>query len=223
MIVESNLPAEAPTLFGGNFYAEGTYCHTDARRGVTRTRTGSRLCCLTTDFLLGFRRAVMDETGPAADTVFKSCGKKWGGFIAKRFDAEMTEFHGRPLRDLSLAKFQASLADLFSHHGWGVVTIDLTKHDQGLVLVTVHEPIFAAVSGKSDKPVDSLMAGILGGFFATVFEQDLDCVQTRCVAKGDKESVFVIGLTSRLAGIPAWQAAGKTHDQIVRELATVRV
>jgi hypothetical protein len=35
--------------------------------------------------------------------------------------------------------------------------------------------------------------------------------------------VFVVGLTTRLAGVPAWQEAGKGHDQILRELASVRV
>ncbi|MGL4422408.1 MAG: hypothetical protein ACRCZF_17190, partial [Gemmataceae bacterium] len=111
-------------VYAGNFYAEGYYATTDVRRGVTRTRTGVRLACLTSDFLIGFRRAIVDETGPAADTVFKSCGRKWGGFLAKRFDKDMSEFHGRPLRDLSVAKFQTSLMELFSHHGWGLMKFD---------------------------------------------------------------------------------------------------
>jgi predicted hydrocarbon binding protein len=208
---------------GGNFYAEGLYCETDVRRGVTRARNGTRLCCLTTDFLLGFRRAIIDECGPAADLVFHSCGKKWGAFAARRFDQDMQDFAGKPLREFTMAEFQSCLADLFSHHGWGVVRLDLSHHDQGLIVVTVSDPIFASLSGPSEKPVDSLMAGVLGGFFATLFEQDLDCVQTSCRARGDQESRFVIGLAARLAGVPNLLAAGKSHAQIMKELANIRL
>lgn len=224
-MIATNTLSTPDTLTGGNYFAEGSYAATDVRRGVTRNRAGARLCCLTADFLTGFRRAVMEETGPAADLVFKSCGRKWGLFMAKRLDEEMTQFVGRPLREFTLAKFQATLADYFSHHGWGAVEIDLTRHDQGLVLVTMARPIFAALVKPGEQvtgPVDSLMAGILGGFFAAAFEQDLDGFQTKCTARGDDASVFVVGLASRLAGVPAWIESGKTHEQILKELASVR-
>lgn len=211
----------APTA--GNYYAEGLYCQTDVRRGVTRTRGGTRLLALTADFLVGFRRAVIDECGPAADTVFASCGRKWGGFLARRFEAEMSAFHGRPLAEMSLAKVQALLADLFSHHGWGIVRLDLTRHEQGLVVVTADDPIFAAVSGPSDKPVDSLLAGVLAGFLSGLFGRDLDCVQTACKARGEPASRFVVGLATRLTGARGWVESGKTHDQVVAELAAIRV
>ena len=216
--------AQTPdAVAGGNFYAEGMYCHTDVRRGVTRTRTGTRLVALTADFLVGFRRAVVDECGPAADTVFRSCGRKWGGFLASRFDADMTQFHGRPVRELSMAKFRACVADLFSHHGWGLVELDLSRHEQGLVVVTAEDPIFAAVSGPSDKPVDSLLAGVFAGFLSGLFGRDLDCVQTACKARGEPASRFVVGLATRLTGARGWVEGGKTHDQVVAELAAIRV
>lgn len=207
---------------GGNFYAEG-YCQTDVKRGVTRNRVGTRLLCLTSDFLIGFRRAIQDETGPAADMVFKTCGRKWGGFVAKRFDQEMTEFTGKTLRDFPLAQFQSHLADMFAEHGWGKIELDLTRHNQGLVVVTIEEPIYASVVGKSEQPVEALTAGLLAGFFASVFEQDLDCIQTQCKACGHKATTFIVGLTSRLAGVPNLLQAGKTHEQILKELANVRV
>ncbi|MBA4187533.1 MAG: hypothetical protein C0467_05885 [Planctomycetaceae bacterium] len=215
--------ASSTATAGGNFYAENLYCETDVLRGVTRTRTGVRLVTLTTDFLVGFRRAILDECGPASDTVFASCGRKWGGFLARRFDAETSTFHGRSLREMSLAKVQACLADLFSHHGWGNVRLDLSRHEQGLIAVTADEPIFASLSGASDKPVDSLLAGIFAGFFSALFAQDLDCVQTSCKACGDPVSRFLIGLTQRLSAARAWVDAGKNHEQVVAELASVRV
>ncbi|MFO0937371.1 MAG: V4R domain-containing protein [Gemmataceae bacterium] len=210
-------------LAGGNYYAEGEYCHTDVRRGVTRTRTGGRICTLTADFLVGFRRAIIDECGPAADTVFKSCGRKWGGFICKRFDQDMSNYYGKPLREFSLAKLQSCLADYFSHHGWGRMNFDLSRHDQGLIVVTSTEPLYAGIVGKSQTPVESLTAGILAGLCSELFGQDLDAVQTKCKACGHDATTFIVGLTTRLAGVPAWMENGKNHEQILRELANVRV
>lgn len=212
-----------PAVAGGNYYAEGVYCQTDVRRGVTTTRGGARILCLTADFLTGFRRAIADECGPAADTVFKSVGRKWGGFLAKRFEADMTTHAGRPLAEFTMAEFQANLADLFAHHGWGTVRLDLSRHDRGLVEITAESPVFAALSGPSDTPVESLMAGTFAGFFSAVFDQDLDCVQTACVAKGAPAARFVVGLTPRLAAAEGWVSAGKTHDQVVAELDAIRL
>lgn len=217
------MTATAPAVAGGNYYAEGVYCQTDVRRGVTTTRTGTRLLCLTTDFLKGFRRAIQDECGPAADTVFKSVGRKWGGFLAKRFEADMTAHTGRPLADFTMAEFQANLADLFAHHGWGTVRVDLSRHDRGVIQVTAEHPVFAGLGGESDTPVESLMAGTFAGLFSAVFDRDLDCVQTACAAKGDPAARFVVGLTPRLAAAEGWVAAGKSHDDVLAELDEIRL
>lgn len=214
------VPGES--LMRGNFYAESTYLHTDPARGVTRNRAGTRIVALTADFLHGFRRAIMDECGPAAETVFRSIGRRWGALFARRFEKEMTEFYGKPLRGFMLALFQACLVELFSHHGWGRVSLDLSRHAQGLILVDLREPIFAGLVKDSDRPVDVLMAGILAGFFSHLSGQELDCVQTACQACGAPSSKFVLGLTARLAPVASWVENGKSHDEIVRELAEVR-
>ncbi len=224
--IGENIDGQPLAIAGGNYFAEGVYAKTDVRRGVTRNRAGARLVYLTSDFLTGFRRAILDECGPAADVVFKTCGRKWGGFLAKQFDRELSAFLGQAVRDLPMAKFQACLADLFSHHGWGLVKVDFQQHAQGLILVTIPMPIFAEIALRDQSPegmVDSLTAGLMAGLFSELFGQDLDCFQTQCRACGAEASEFVVGLTTRLAGVPAWLDAGKTHRQVLTELATVRV
>jgi len=215
------VPGES--LMRGNFYAESTYLHTDPAKGVTRNRLGTRIVALSEDFLNGFRRAITDECGPAAETVFRSIGRRWGVLFAKRFEKEMTEFYGKPLREFMLALFQACLVELFSHHGWGKVSLDLSRHDQGLILVDLQNAIFAGLVKQSNQPVDGMMAGILGGFFSHLSGQELHCVQTACQACGASNSKFIIGLAARLAPVPSWLENGKKHDDIVRELANVRV
>ncbi|MBY0526792.1 MAG: hypothetical protein K2R98_25595 [Gemmataceae bacterium] len=206
----------------GNFYAESSYVQTDVLKGVTRNRAGTRMVCLTEDFLHGFRRAIQDECGPAAETVFRTCGRKWGMTFAQRFEKEMAEFYGKPVSEFMLALFQACLVELFSHNGWGKVTLDVSRHEEGLLIVTLDNAIFASMVKKADKPVDALMAGILAGFFSRLSGQELDCVQTTCKACGADASRFIIGLTPRLAPVEAWVANGKSHVEIIAQLASVR-
>jgi uncharacterized protein len=210
------------SMMRGNFFAESTYLKTDIAKGTTRNRAGTRIVCLTADFLHGFRRAVTDECGPAADSVFKACGKKWGILFARRFEKEMSDFYGKPLREFVLALFQACLVELFSHHGWGKPILDLSKHDQGLILIEVKDSIYAELVGKAESPTDTLLAGIFGGFFSHLTGQDLDCMQTTCKACGADTSRFIIGLASRLTAVPAWVQNGKTHEEMVAQLAELR-
>lgn len=215
--------AEADDLtFRGNFYAEGSYAKTNVAKGVTRNRVGTRLCALTEDFLLGMNQAITDECGPAAAAVFKSCGKKWGALQARRFEQEMSEFYGKPLHEFSMATFQACLVEMFSHHGWGKLHLDLTHYGQGLLIAELHGAIMADLLKQAEQPADALFAGIFGGFFGQLTGEALDCVQTTCTACGASSSQFIIGLADRLAGVEGWLAQGQTHADVVAALAAVR-
>lgn len=205
-------------LFPGNYYAEGSYLKTDVARGVTRNRSGTRICVLSEDFLRGFRKAITDECGPAADAVFKSCGRRWGRQFAVRFEKELSDFHGRPLREFSMSMFQVYLAELFSHHGWGQCHLDLTHYETGLLLVELREAVMAALVGESETPAEALTAGVLAGFFQHLTGEDLDCIQTACKARGDDCSRFIIGLSTRLAPVSEWVEAGKKHSEVVSVL-----
>jgi len=214
------VPGES--LMRGNYYAESSYCRTDICKGVTRNRSGTRLIALSQDFLLGFRRAIADECGPAAEVVFKTCGKKWGTMCAQRFEKELGEFYGKPVREFMFTLFHACLEALFNHHGWGKVKVDLSRHEQGLLVVDLEGAVMADLVEQADQPVDTLMAGILAGFFSHLSGQDLDCVQTQCLACGAASSKFIIGLGSRLAPVGAWVNQGKSHADVVNQLANVR-
>lgn len=87
----------------GNFFARPDWFRTDVTRGVTRNPLGERVCTLTSDFLLGFRDAMIYECGPAASAVLKSAGKRWGGQFAHRLDKAVKEFYGTPGGNCSAA------------------------------------------------------------------------------------------------------------------------
>ncbi|MGF1583015.1 MAG: V4R domain-containing protein [Gemmataceae bacterium] len=206
----------------GNYFAETTYAKTNVRQGVTRTPGGTRLVALSPDFLLGLRRAVRDECGPAADTVFYTCGVRWGELFAKRMEGELSDHYKQSLSTFSVAMFEGCLSELFSHHGWGKLKLDLGRHGEGLIQAKVKHCMMAELVGDSDVPTDSLLAGILAGFFRYLTGQDLGCVQTSCEACGSDVSSFILGLQSRLTGVPSWVENGRSHDEIVDALADVR-
>jgi len=205
-----------------NFYAENGYCTTEVPRGVMRNRAGTRMIALTTDFLLGLRRALTDECGPAADTIFKSCGRKWGILFARRFEKELGDYYGLPLRDFTMAMFLSCLSEAFSHNGFGRLTLDLDHQHQGLLIAEVRQAIMAGLVGQAEQPADAMMAGVFVGFFSQLSGETLDCVQTTCAACGSDASRFVIGLSERLTAVPGWVEAGKSHADIVAALAEVR-
>jgi predicted hydrocarbon binding protein len=206
-------------LMRGNYFGDDSYLTTDVRTGVTRNRAGTRIITLTQDFLLGLRNALVTECGPAADLVLKTCGKTWGRQFAVRMENELSEFYSAPLSESPMAVFEACLVEAFSRHGWGRVKLDWTMSDRGLILAELEGAVFAEIIGTSERPVESLSAGVLAGMFGNFSGQDIDCVQTACKSCGAATSRFVMGLSARIA--PATEAVekGRTHEQVVAELA----
>lgn len=205
-----------------NFFAEGAYLKTDIVRGVTRNRAGTRIVALTSDFLVGFRRALADECGPAAESVMNTFGRKWGALLAKRFDQEMRGHYRVPVSEMEMPLFQGCLAELFARSGFGRLTLDFRRADRGVVVAEIRDPFMAGIVGVSDKPVDAILAGILESFFSHYSGEALGCVQTECQARGDEVSRFVLALKDRLAEAPGWVESGVGHDEILRRLDKIR-
>ncbi len=219
----------APTTNGklahpnrSNYFAEGKYAKTNPQTGVTRTPGGTRLVALSDDFLRGLQRAVADECGPAATTVFYTCGQRWGELFAKRMEKELSDYYGQSLSTFSVPMFEATLVELFSHHGWGRLKFDMSRHHQGLIIATLGNGMVAELFTPEEVSEDALLAGIMAGFFRYLSGQDLMCVQTQFENRGAPNSQFVIGLSSRLSGVGPWVDNGRTHEEILDELSEVR-
>lgn len=206
----------------GNFFARGTYVRTNVHTGVSRDRTGTRICTLPNEFLLGFHKAIAEECGPAAETVLKSCGVRWGAAYAQRLSGQLAEFYGQPVSEFATAEFFATLVEAFGQNGWGRLQVDLTYHDRGVIVAIIDGAIMASLLGKASKPADTLIAGTLAGFFRELTGEDLDCVQTQCSACKAKDSRFVITLASRLASAPEWVSSGLSHGEILVKLLASR-
>ncbi|MCU0704209.1 MAG: hypothetical protein MUF18_09570 [Fimbriiglobus sp.] len=200
------------------YFSRPDFFREDVEKGTIRTPTGTRICALTDDFLLGFRSAVQFECGKATDRVFKACGKKWGKTFVERFDRELTDHFGVPLTDVSAGLVERCLDEAFRFYGWGKPAIDLTDYDAGLVAVSVADPVMPTVVGAADKPTDALFAGFFAAVFTHYAKTDLDCQQTDCPSRGADASRFVIGLAARLKDVPKWVGENLPHTVILRRL-----
>jgi predicted hydrocarbon binding protein len=200
------------------YFSRADYFQADVEKGTIRTPTGTRICTLTDDFLLGFRTAVQFECGKATDRVFKACGKRWGRSFVERFDRELTEHYGVPLSDVSTGLVERCLGEAFRYYGWGNLTIDLAEYDAGLVSVEVADPMMPAVVGTADKPSDALFAGFFAAVFGYFAKTDLDCQQTDCPTRGADRGRFVVGLPDRLKSVPKWVAEKLSHATVIRRL-----
>lgn len=211
------LDVDDDTRMAGNYFTQD-YLATDVKTGVTRNRGGTRMLALTDDFLLGLHTALTQECGPAADEVFRSCGRTFGAQLARKLSAELQQFYGKPLTEFPMAMFEACLKQAFGRHGWGDVAFDFTRHDKGVVVVDLKSAVFADLLPAQERPADPLMAGVLAGMFSSFAGRSLGCLQTQCSGRGDGVSRFVLTDAARIDGVAELAAAGKPHDEILAAL-----
>jgi hypothetical protein len=197
----------------GDYFAEDEYLRTDMAAGVARNRAGARLLALPEPLLHALDQTLTAECGSAAERVLKSAGRVWGQRCAERLENELGEYFGEPLAAGPVARFQAALGSAFGRLGWGVLRLDFSRYDQGVIVAEVHNAPPAA-------PADALLAGALAGLFGHFAGLELDCVATPPEGRVHR---FVLSLPERLERIGDALFQKRSHDEVLAELAEVRV
>ena len=122
--------------------------------------------------------------------------------------------HGEPLATAPVAHFQAALGSAFARLGWGLLTLDFRRYDQGLIV--------AELRNAPPAPGVALLVGALAGLFEHFAGRALDCALTQDTA-GAEPLRFVIGLPERLERVADAVQQRRTHDEVLAELAEVRL
>lgn len=205
----------------GNVYARPDFFRTDVKKGVTRSAFGTRMCALTSDFLLGFRDALVYECGRSFAPVLKACGRRWGEVFIRRFDREITQVYQASAADLPAGIVHTCLAEYFAAHGWGQLVIDLSKCSQGLILVRLKNSILPDLIRESDRPVDYLFTGAFAAIFSFFAGTTLDALQTDCPTVGGSCSQYLVTFPERVERLATWldtppqSTAWPGHDAIL--------
>jgi uncharacterized protein len=180
-------------------------------------RAGSAALVLPAGLLGSLHEVLAAQCGPAADRVLRECGRDWGRAYAASFDRDLSDHSGAPLADWPFARFETCVASALAHHGWGRVAIDTSRFDQGVLAVTVQNPITAGPGGP---PAAALLAGVLAGIFSAFTGRDLDAVPT--AGPGDGVTI-VLALAARVERVGGAAHGRPAFAEVLAELAAIRV
>lgn len=200
-----------PKAAAGNYFAARTYVRSDAELGLLENRSGSRLIAIPDTLIKALYAGLEQETGLASRLVLINCGRWWGKNFYQRFSEEMASHYGIPLSALTMADFLQSLKQCWVSHGWGILELDPSYADQGLILIQTWNSPFAAQAPQLNYPVCFMDVGILAAFFSALTGQELSCLQISCESLGADCNRFVIGLEDRLE--PAEAQVAETAGQ----------
>ena len=217
MISVADLLATTPTA-SSNYFASGTYVHSDLELGLLENRSGSRLLAIPDTLIKALYAGLEQETGLASRLVLANCGRWWGKNFYKRFSEELSGHYGQPLSQLPMAEFVQSLQQCWISHGWGTMDFDPSLANQGFLIIKTWNSPFAAQAPQMNRPVCFLDAGILASFFSALTGQELDCLQLSCESMGAEFNCFVLGLPERLTGAEALVEEQVDAETILQQL-----
>lgn len=191
----------------------------DLRGGVIWNPAKTRLCILSTDFLTGVYKGLVDEAGPGWHLILNRCGTLWGARLAKRLDRECSLLLGQRMGDMALEEFLGFFRNYFVFHGWGSLTLQVERaKENGLIEATLIDSVFTQIIEDPEQMADPMISGILASFIGYLSGRELTCVQTMCATKGSDISRFIIGTPERLKMAAALVTAGKKHEELVETL-----
>ena len=164
------------------------------------------------------RQVLQAEKAGVWQRVVKKCSAATGLKIAASLDTELTRLGEPALADLPLETCLVFIERYFASHGWGLLKLDLADASaHGIVAGRLQHSYLVDAFSDVDEFVDSLLAGILQGFFEHVSGQELGCSEIGCARRGAPHCTFVITAPERLESI-APLLGSATAEAIIAKL-----
>lgn len=87
------------------------------------------------------------------------------------------------------------IEDFFTASGWGLLSsIDLDLENKRAIVVVNNSAVGSVLKGKVKAPCDHFMRGIIAAIFWDFFNEEVDCVESECIAMADSKCKFVVKL-----------------------------
>ncbi|MEI7961775.1 MAG: V4R domain-containing protein [archaeon] len=109
----------------------------------------------------------------------KHAGEKWFDSMREKSKLNVDD----------VAKWGSNIVTLA---GWGEAELKEMKRDDGYMVYNLKNSVVAELYGKTNHCVDHIFRGLVAGAAKVTFKRDVDCVETKCVAKGDPICEFII-------------------------------
>ena len=203
---------------GRNFYRPSEYFDYNVPNGVIRNSAGTRMLTVPQELLAGVHGALDDETGAAAPIVLYNCGKWWGRRFIERHANELRRFYQKDAGELPLAFFLQVLRRIWALYGYGRLDVSFELEDKGFIVVNVLNAPYSDTVGNLGRPTEALMAGVLAAIITNLAGRDLECAQTSCTSKGERQASFLVGTHARVEVLRSWIKQGRSHGQIVEAI-----
>lgn len=221
----------------GNYF-NSNYMTLDVKEGLIQNPSKTRIIALTEDFLIGFRKALIEETGQAHHAVFETCGKTWGDNMASRLEQEIESHYECKFNELPMSMFALLFKEFWARHSWGELTINWEEgYAKGIFEIHVENPPFASIFKPLDTEEDlnemkknglfhdDVFTGLIAAFFSKFARRTLECYQTSSQENGQGVlcSTFVVGIPERLKDVRQQVLSQKSHHDILSHAQKVEV
>jgi hypothetical protein len=172
----------------------------------------------TEDFIVGLQEGLEAEVGEASAVIMYQCGLEWGKLDMRAFEERMREEYEKEIHDMNVHFVLEAWWWPLTAAGWGSWNVDLTRVDQGYIIVQLHNSAVAQSLGRIGKPVCHLYAGMLAGSMSHVVGNELSAIEIQCYAMGEERCQFLIGRDERVDAAEFWLNEGASAADIVRQL-----
>jgi uncharacterized protein len=213
-----NPPVAMPSLWKVCHYNHRTFFDFDMKQGEIRDYHQQRNLMAGEDFIVSLLKGLEHEVGDSAGWLLYLIGQNWGKQDAIAFEVWFQEYYNLTLQTANLAFAMETWWWPLTAQGWGTWSLNLNSLKEGFIFVDLFDSAVAKTLGNVGKPVCHLYAGLLAGFFSTVFEKNLSSTEVQCYGMGDQFCRFLVGSEKRIRATEFWISSGATVADIEHRL-----
>jgi predicted hydrocarbon binding protein len=201
-----------------NYYNQDDFLKYDLTSGTIYTRNAARTFHVSEDFIIGLQQGLEQEVGDASAVIMYKCGYQWGLADMRRFEANMLREFGRDIQAMNIGFVMEEWWWPLQAMGWGSWEIDLSKGDQGIVLINLYDSAVAKSLGEVGKPVCYMYAGMFAGVMTHLSRRPLSGIEIQCYAMGANYCRFIVGAEKRINAVEFWLEEGASASDVIGKL-----
>lgn len=201
-----------------NVYTLEDFLKYDAKGGTIATRNAQRAFHASEDFIIGLQAGLERQVGDASAVVLYKCGFQWGLADMKASETTIFREYGRDVQSLNINLVLETWWWPLQAMGWGSWEVDVSKGDQGIVVINLYDSAVAKTLGEVGKPVCYLYAGMFAGVFTHLSRKPLSGIEIQCYAMGANYCRFVIAAEKRINAVEFWLEEGATASDVLSKL-----
>ena len=201
-----------------NYYSQTEFLRQNAASSRLDLAAGGRALLASEDLIVGLQRGLEGELAEASTVVMYECGVAWGEEDMANFEQRFEREYGRQAREANIQFVLECWWWPLTAAGWGSWRVDLTRLNQGCVMVDLFQSAVAHSLERVGKPVCHLYAGLMAGAFGHLFSLPLSCIEIQCYAMGEDRCRFLVGHASRIDAAEFWLQEGASAEEIAARL-----